>query len=143
LIGSGTRSSVGVLIARRDLAVEVGYARSAGVQEEILRLGEAAHLPVVWATEVLDQLARNGRPSRAEVTDAATAQRAECMTLNKFCVVERELVGRPGDAERLSADGRSGQTRPVLKSCHVPTHHRSLEGRRLRHRRRFFDAYGD
>ena len=74
---------VGVMIARGDLAVEAGYERLAEVQEEILWLCEAAHLPVIWATEVLDQLARTGRPSRAEVTDAAMAQRAECVMLNK------------------------------------------------------------
>ena len=55
----------------------------AELQEEMLWLCEAAHLPVIWATEVLDQLARTGRPSRAEVTDAAMSQRAECVMLNK------------------------------------------------------------
>ena len=42
---------VGVMIARGDLAVEAGYERLAEVQEEIMWLCEAAHLPVVWATE--------------------------------------------------------------------------------------------
>jgi pyruvate kinase len=46
-------------------------------------LPEAAHLPVIWATQVLDQLARTGRPSRAEITDAAMGVRAECVMLNK------------------------------------------------------------
>jgi pyruvate kinase len=53
------------------------------LQEEILWLCEAAHTPVVWATQVLDQLARTGRPTRAEITDAAMAGRAECVMLNK------------------------------------------------------------
>jgi pyruvate kinase len=74
---------VGVMIARGDLAVEAGYERLAELQEEMLWLCEAAHVPVIWATEVLDQLARTGRPSRAEVTDAAMSQRAECVMLNK------------------------------------------------------------
>src|SRR5271168_2189124 len=74
---------VGVMIARGDLAVEGGYARLAELQEEILWLCEAAHLPVIWATEVLDNLARTGRPTRSEVTDAAMAQQAECIMLNK------------------------------------------------------------
>jgi pyruvate kinase len=71
------------MIARGDLAVEAGFERLAEVQEEILWLCEAAHVPVVWATQVLDTLARTGMPSRAEVTDAAMAQRAECVMLNK------------------------------------------------------------
>jgi pyruvate kinase len=74
---------VGVMIARGDLAVECGYRRLAELQEEILWLCEAAHVPVIWATQVLDQLARTGRPTRAEITDAAMAERAECVMLNK------------------------------------------------------------
>ncbi|MBK9035368.1 MAG: pyruvate kinase [Myxococcales bacterium] len=77
------RAPVGVMIARGDLAIESGYQRLAELQEEILWLCEAAHVPVIWATQVLDQLARTGRPSRAEVTDAAMAVRAECVMLNK------------------------------------------------------------
>jgi pyruvate kinase len=74
---------VGVMIARGDLAAEAGYERLAEAQEEILWLCEAARLPVIWATEVLDRLATTGQPTRAEVTDAAMAQRAECVMLNK------------------------------------------------------------
>lgn len=73
----------GVMIARGDLAVEYGWARMAEIQEEILWLCEAAHIPVIWATQVLEGLAKKGLPSRAEITDAAMAQRAECVMLNK------------------------------------------------------------
>lgn len=76
-------SNVGIMIARGDLAVECGYERLAELQEEILWLAEAAHLPVVWATQVLEELAKNGKPSRAEITDAAMSERAECVMLNK------------------------------------------------------------
>jgi len=74
---------VGVMVARGDLAVEVGFERLAEVQEEILWLCEAAHVPAIWATQVLENLTKKGAPSRAEVTDAATAVRAECVMLNK------------------------------------------------------------
>ena len=74
--------SAGVMIARGDLAVECGYERLAEVQEEILWACEAAHMPVVWATQVLETLARTGLPSRAEITDAAMGERAECVMLN-------------------------------------------------------------
>jgi len=40
-------------------------------------------MPVIWATQVLETLARKGVPSRAEVTDAAMGERAECVMLNK------------------------------------------------------------
>jgi pyruvate kinase len=75
--------SCGVMIARGDLAVECGFERLAEVQEEILWICEAAHIPVIWATQVLETLAKEGIPSRAEITDAAVAQRAECVMLNK------------------------------------------------------------
>ena len=75
--------AAGVMIARGDLAVECGYERMAEVQEEILWACEAAHMPVVWATQVLETLAKTGRPSRAEITDAAMGERAECVMLNK------------------------------------------------------------
>ena len=75
--------SAGVMIARGDLAVECGWERLAEVQEEILWLAEAAHVPVIWATQVLESLAKTGVPSRAEITDAAMSTRAECVMLNK------------------------------------------------------------
>ena len=75
--------SMGVMIARGDLAVELGYQRLAEVQEEILWVSEAAHAPVVWATQVLENLAKVGVPTRAEVTDAAMGVRTECVMLNK------------------------------------------------------------
>ena len=83
LLASMTSPSAGVMIARGDLAVECGYERMAEVQEEILWACEAAHMPVVWATQVLETLAKTGLPSRAEITDAAMGGRAECVMLNK------------------------------------------------------------
>jgi pyruvate kinase len=80
--GAG-RHSFGIMIARGDLAVEIGYERMAEIQEEILWLCEAAHVPVTWATQVLETLVKQGIPSRAEITDAAMSERAECVMLNK------------------------------------------------------------
>jgi pyruvate kinase len=77
------RPPLAVMIARGDLAVEVGFERLAELQEEILWMCEAAHVPAIWATQVLETLARTGVPSRAEVTDAAASVAAECVMLNK------------------------------------------------------------
>jgi pyruvate kinase len=74
---------LGVMIARGDLAIECGYQRLAEAQEEILWISEAAHVPVIWATQVLETLAKTGTPSRSEITDAAMGERAECVMLNK------------------------------------------------------------
>ena len=83
IVQAAGRQPLAVMIARGDLAVEIGYKRLAEIQEEILWLCEAAHVPVVWATQVLERLAQKGIPSRAEVTDAAMSERAECVMLNK------------------------------------------------------------
>jgi pyruvate kinase len=80
--GAGAQP-LAVMIARGDLAVEIGFGRLAEIQEEILWLCEAAHVPVIWATHVLDSFVRKGSHSRAEMTDAAMAERAECVMLNK------------------------------------------------------------
>jgi pyruvate kinase len=76
-------SDMGVMIARGDLAVEIGFERLVEIQDEILWLCEAAHVPVIWATQVLENLHKSGVATRAEVTDAGHAARAECIMINK------------------------------------------------------------
>jgi len=83
LLATMRRYPAGIMIARGDLAVECGWERLAEIQEEILWLCEAAHLPAIWATQVLEGESKKGRPSRAEITDAAMSQRADCVMLNK------------------------------------------------------------
>jgi pyruvate kinase len=104
---------LGVMIARGDLAVEAGYERVAELQEEIMWLCEAAHVPVIWATEVLDRLARTGRPSRAEITDAAIAQRAECVMLNKGAHIEGAVQSLDDILRRMARHQRKKV--PLLK----------------------------
>jgi pyruvate kinase len=83
IVRAAARGPFGVMIARGDLASEVGFLRIAELQEEILWICEAAHVPVIWATQVLESLAKKGLPTRAELTDAAMSERAECVMLNK------------------------------------------------------------
>lgn len=92
---------VGVMVARGDLAVEMGFERMAEVQEEILWLCEAAHVPVIWATQVLENLTKKGIPSRAEVTDAAMSARAECVMLNKGPHIVESVRFLAGIHERM------------------------------------------
>jgi len=83
LLAALAHPPVGVMVARGDMGVELGFERLAEAQEEVLWMCEAAHVPVIWATQVLESLAKSGMPSRAEVTDAAMSGRAECVMLNK------------------------------------------------------------
>ncbi|HWS60910.1 MAG TPA: pyruvate kinase [Flavobacterium sp.] len=77
------RNKIGVMIARGDLAVEIGFERISEVQNEILWICEAAHVPVIWATQVLENLAKTGIPTRAEISDVVQGVQAECIMLNK------------------------------------------------------------
>ena len=83
VVQAAGRQPTAIMIARGDLAVEIGFARLAEMQEEILWIAEAAQLPAIWATQVLEALIKTGAPSRGEMTDAAMAARAECVMLNK------------------------------------------------------------
>ncbi|WP_053992609.1 pyruvate kinase [Mangrovimonas sp. TPBH4] len=74
---------VGVMIARGDLAIETSWENMGYIQKEMLALCNACHIPIVWATQVLENLAKKGLPSRSEITDAVTATKAECIMLNK------------------------------------------------------------
>jgi pyruvate kinase len=94
---------VGVMVARGDLAIEVGFERLSEVQEEILWLCEAAHVPVIWATQVLEGMAKTGSPTRAEVSDAAMSGRAECVMLNKGPHIVKTVEFLSGVLERMHA----------------------------------------
>ncbi len=83
LVASASHFPTAVMIARGDLAVEVGYARLSEYQEEILWICEAAHVPVIWATQVVETLVKTGIPTRAEVSDVTLAAKSECIMLNK------------------------------------------------------------
>lgn len=114
------RPRVGVMIARGDLGVEAGWERLAEVQEEILWLCEAAHVPVIWATQVLDSLADSGVPTRAEVTDAAAGDRAECVMLNKGPHIEDAIVALDDILRRMH--GHIDKKRPLLRRLRAWSH---------------------
>lgn len=77
------RPGLGIMVARGDLAIEMGFEQLTEVEKEILWLCEAAHIPVIRATQALETLAKKGHPSRAEISDAALSTQAECVMLNK------------------------------------------------------------
>ncbi len=102
IVQAAAANPFGVMIARGDLAVEIGFERLAEVQEEILWLCEAAQVPVIWATQVLDRLIRKGTPARGEYTDAAMSSRAECVMLNNGPFVEAAVVALDDILRRMA-----------------------------------------
>ena len=106
IIQAAGTNPFGVMIARGDLAVEIGYERLSEVQEEILWLCEAAQVPVIWATQVLESLIKRGMPSRGEFTDAAMADRAECVMLNKGNYVSEGIIVLDNVIRRMESHKR-------------------------------------
>jgi pyruvate kinase len=116
IIYAAGKQAFGVMIARGDLAVEIGYQRLTEIQEEILWLCEAAHVPVIWATQVLESLVKNGAPSRGEMTDAAMAERAECVMLNKGEFIVEAITILDDVLTRMEA--HQSKKTPQLRALH-------------------------
>ena len=101
IVRAAGRQPFGVMIARGDLAVAIGFERLAEMQEELLWLCESAHVPVIWATQVLEEMVKSGLPTRGEMTDAAMAGRAECVMLNKGPNVGEAITALRGLLQRM------------------------------------------
>ena len=109
----------GVMIARGDLAVECGFERMAELQEEILWVCESAHVPVIWATQVLEGLAKRGHVSRAEISDAAMSQAAECVMLNKGPYIIEAVRMLDDILQRMQ--GHQSKKRSMLRKLQLAT----------------------
>jgi len=116
LLAAMRHPRVAVMIARGDLAVEIGFERLAEVPRQILALCEAAHVPVIWATQVLETLAKTGQPTRAEITDAAAGQRADCVMLNKGPYITDAIRALDDILARM--DGVQTKSRTLMRHIH-------------------------
>lgn len=116
IVEAAGRQPFAVMIARGDLAVEIGFERLAEMQEEMLWLCEAAHIPAIWATQVLESLIKTGVPSRGEMTDAAMSGRAECVMLNKGPNLGEAVAALDRLLRRMS-EHQSKKT-PQLRALH-------------------------
>lgn len=117
LLEAMKRQKIGVMIARGDLAVELGYERISEVQQQILWFCEAAHVPVIWATQVLENLAKAGIATRAEVSDAALSAQAECVMLNKGPYIIEAVRTLKQILVRMEAHG--SKKKPAMRALNV------------------------
>jgi pyruvate kinase len=118
--------AIGIMVARGDLAVELGWTRIAEVQEEISWLCEAAHIPLIWATQILENQAKTGLATRAEITDAAAAVNAECAMLNKGPYITKAVKTLRSIDRRMHAhyEKKMGSLRPLHVATHYFKHHK-------------------
>ena len=117
LLEAMKRPRIGVMIARGNLAVELGPERIAEVQDQIMWICEAAHIPVVWATEVLENLTSTGAATRAEITDAAESARAECVLLNSGPYVIEAVAMLSKILEKM--EGHYSKKKNVMRALKV------------------------
>lgn len=113
------RNPLGVMIARGDLAVECGWERLADMQEEILSICNAAHIPVIWATQVLESLVKSGIPTRAEITDVANGMRACCIMLNKGKCILEAVSMLDSILHNSSKKNTKAELKPLVLSNHL------------------------
>ncbi len=117
LLEAMKRPRIGIMIARGNLAVEIGADRIAEVQDQIMWICEAAHIPVIWATQVLENLTSTGTATRAEITDAAKSARAECVMLNSGPHIIEAVTMLSKILEKM--EGHTSKKKSVMRALKV------------------------
>ena len=105
----------GLMVARGDLGLAVGYLRLPEVQEQLVALARRAGKPVVVATQAMEVFAETGLPQRAELSDLSliARQRADALMLGK----ETVFSPRPIDCINFAREVLTHETRRFEKEA--------------------------
>ncbi len=111
-----------LMVARGDLGVEMPLETVPGIQKQIIRAGRRTGKPVVVATQMLESMVHSPSPTRAEVSDVATAiyDGADCIMLSAESAVGEYPDAAVATMDRIAAKVESEPLyRALMDAAHV------------------------
>ena len=120
-VGEILAASDGIMIARGDLGVEVPIEQIAAVQKRLMRLANQRAKPVITATQMLESMTDNRRPTRAEATDVANAilDGTDCVMLSGESAMGKYPVEAVSMLARIAASAEGARPAATVRELYA------------------------